>query len=1258
MLKRWVAIFGLLGLLLASPSGALAAIQKQQTVLFPVQGAGTTTSASFATTPSRGNVVVVSVWAWAGNQLPGPDIISVSDTCGNVYSTLPQVALGPVPGANGYQDGALLSAVITNACSPFIMTARTARTGVGSAWNGLSQVEATAVEYSGLAGLDQQRTVTGTTPTATISLGGPTTSPNQLVSALVSILWPAVNFVGFTTTGTGTWTQLGFFPNNNGFPAGQSADQVIATTGTTPTITWTATSNSMSAWAAAIVAFRPDAGCISVSPGGAWNTPATWINCDNGIPLAGSSATIAAGAPVTINAPVVNAVGRIIVQAGATLNATAAGTVTLGGSAGSAGIINDGTLDLSAANVTLGNSLSLGGGGSFTLGNMSLGTHALSAVGVTSAVTVKGNLTGTGTFSPGPSPWTFSGSAAQTIPGTGGVTFGSLTINNASGVSTTGNVTVSTALTLSSGRLITGGNTLFYAPSCKTAPISFVVGSSYIDGNLSLAFPSSNNSVVCTFPLGDSVGYAPITTDFSKVDVNLGTLVGTSRADTGNTQQTSAGLNPAASVARYWRLTAGTLTLANKLDVILQWNNPGDMGSAATYSAFDVKYLQTGSSSWTTQVVSGGGNITATTIKARNLDSGDFGNFGTFVVGSGVIVASPASGFNVVDGNYVAASYDASATHNIFTKLAGWNETLPTPASGNTTFTLDVIALNSSGTTLPNYVLTGATKLVTLDIFDDSANSPSCMSSVAACTACPAASKVNSSAISVTFAPADAGYKNDVSVTLPDTKAYSKLIARVTDTTSSPTVTACSTDAFTVRPRALTVTASTSAGTPMASSSAGASASPVVKAGIAFTINAASNTTNYAGTPTINLAQVTDFLGSPTVVASLLAGSFNAAAPVSGVASGSFTYGEVGYLSLGANAVVDSSFAAGSGDIASGDCVNGSSSNSKSSGKYGCSTGSAATSWGRFIPDRFGVTAASLGNRSARSCVPVSAFTYLGEDFKTTFTLLAQNASGGTTYNYASSYAKLDLGLQSSFGFARSAGQSLIPGLTGAPSTPSGWGTLGTTSGGQAVVTAYHQITRSSSAAAAPMVGASLTATPVDSDGVTGVLALGTSNFYYGKLQLTGYAGAAAAPLKLPLQALYWGGSSWIKNNADSCSPITAASVALSNYRDSKGAATNAWTTTATGTTLVNGQGFLTMSPPSPANTGSVSVAINLGSTSTDSACLTSHPTTVGGSLSYLRGKNGSCVESATFAADPSGVATFGVFTPESTKTIHLREVY
>jgi MSHA biogenesis protein MshQ len=1243
-------------LLLLGSGGAHAAIQKQQTVLFPVQGAGTTTSASFATTPSRGNVVVVSVWAWAGNQLPGPDIISVSDTCGNVYSTLPQVALGPVPGANGYQDGALLSAVITNACSPFIMTARTARTGIGSAWNGLSQVEATAVEYSGLAGLDQQRTVTGTTPTATISLGGPTTSPNQLVSALVSILWPAVNFGSFTTTGTGTWTQLGFFPNNNGFPAGQSSDQVIATQGTTPTITWTATSNSMSAWAAAIVAFRPDSGCISASPGGSWNTPATWISCDGGIPAAGSSATIAAGAPVTIDAPVVNAIGRIIVQAGSTLNATAAGTITLGGSAGSAGIINDGTLDLSAANVTLGNSLSLGGGGSFTLGNMSLGTHALSAVGVTSAVTVKGNLTGTGSFSPGASPWTFSGSAAQTIPGTGGVTFGSLTINNASGVTTTGNVTVSTALTLSSGRLITGGNTLFYSPSCKTSPISFVAGSSYIDGNLSLAFPSSNNSVVCTFPLGDSVGYAPITTDFNKVDVNLGTLVGTSRVDTGNTQLTSAGFNPAASVARYWRLTKGTLTLENKLDVTLQWNNPGDMGSAATFSAFDVKYLENGAGSWTTQAVSGG-NITATTIKVRNLDQGDFGNFGTFVVGSGVIVVSPASGFNVVDGNYAAASYDASATHNIYTKLAGWNET--TLASGNTTFTLDVIALNSGGTTLPNYVLTGATKLVTLDIFDDSANSPSCMSSVAACTACPAASKVNSSAISVTFAPADAGYKNDVSVTLPNTNAYSKLIARVTDTTSSPTVTACSTDVFTVRPRLLTVTAANAAGTAMVSSSAGASATTVQKAGNPFTINAASNTANYTGTPAINLANVSDFLGSPTAVASLLTGSFNAAAPATGQASGSFTYGEVGYLNLGANAVVDSSFAAGSGDIASGDCVNGSTSNSKSSGKYGCSTGSAATSWGRFIPHRFGVTGASLVNRSAlASPTCTSTFTYMGEEFKTTFTLVAQNASGGTTYNYASSYAKLDLSLQSSFGFARSAGELLTQGPTGAPSAPGVWGTLGTTSGGQAVVTAYHQIARSTSAAAAPMVGASLTATPVDLDLVTGVLPLGTSNFYYGKLQLTSYAGAAAAQLKLPLQALYWSGSSWIKNTADSCTPITAASVALSNYRDSKGAVTGAWTTTATGATLNAGQGFLTLTPPSPANTGSVSVAINLGSGSTDAACLTSRPTTTGAGLSYLRGKNGACLASTSLAADPSGVATFGVYTPESTKTIHIREVY
>jgi hypothetical protein len=1245
MLKRWVVIFGFLGLLLASPSGALAAIQKKQTVVFPVQGAGTTTSASFATTPTRGNVVVVSVWSWAGNQLTG-DIISVSDTCGNVYSTLPQVALGPLPGIPGYQDGALLSAVITNACSPFLMTARTARTGAGSAWNGLSQVEATAVEYSGLAGLDQQRTVTGTTPTATISLGGPTSSPNQLVSALVSIYWPAVNFVGFTTTGTGTWTQLGFFPNNSGFPAGQSADQVIATQGTTPTITWTATSNSMQAWAAAIVAFRPDSGCISASPGGSWNTPATWISCDGGIPLAGSSATIAAGAPVTIDAPVVSAIGRIIVQAGAVLNATAAGTITLGGSAGSAGIINDGTLDLSAANVTLGNSLSLGGGGSFTLGNMSLGNNALSAVGVTSAVTVKGNLTGTGTFSPGTSPWTFSGNAAQTIPGSGGVTFGTLIINNASGVTTTGNVTVSTALTLTSGSLTTGSSTLIYSPSCASSPISFVSGSAYINGNLSLAFPTG--SVTCTFPLGDSVGYAPITVTFNNASLSLGTLIATSRVDAGNTQQVSAGLNTTASVSRYWQLTKGTLTYNGTYSVQLQWNNPGDMGASATYTAFSVRYF-TGSWATPSQV----GTPTSTTITASNLTSA---TFGTFVVGSTAVVASAASSFNIVDGNYGAGSYDAAATHNIYTKLAGWNET--TGASGNTTFGLDVVALKPNGKTLANFVVTG-TKVVTLDVFDDSANSPSCMSSQAACTACPTASKVIPSGISVTFSPADSGYENDVSVTIPNTKAYSKLIARITDTTSSPTVTACSTDAFSVRPRALTVTASTSAGTPMASSSGGVAASPVVKAGDAFTLTASSNTLNYTGTPSINLANVSDYLGSPTAIATLFSGGFSAAAAANGQASGTgFTYGEVGYLNLGTDAVVDSSFAGGSGDIASGDCVNGSASNSKTSGKYGCSTGSAATRWGRFIPHHFGVTGVSLVNRSARSCVPASVFSYMGEDFKTTFTLVAQNAGNGTTYNYASSYAKLDPGLQSSFGFARSAGQSLIQGLTGAPSAPGGWGTLGTTSGGQAVVTAYHQITRSTVTAASPMPAVSLTATPLDSDGVTGTVALGNSNFLYGKLQLTSYAGSATAALKLPLQALYWGGSSWIKNAADSCSAIASASVARSDYRDSKGAATNAWTTTATGTTLVNGQGFLTMSPPSPASTGSVSVAINLGSTTTDSACLTSHPTTVGGSLSYLRGKNGSCVESATFASDPSGVATFGVFTPESTKTIHLREVY
>jgi MSHA biogenesis protein MshQ len=71
--------------------------------------------------------------------------------------------------------------------------------------------------------------------------------------------------------------------------------------------------------------------------------------------------------------------------------------------------------------------------------------------------------------------------------------------------------------------------------------------------------------------------------------------------------------------------------------------------------------------------------------------------------------------------------------------------------------------------------------------------------------------------------------------------------------------------------------------------------------------------------------------------------------------------------------------------------------------------------------------------------------------------------------------------------------------------------------------------------------------------------------------------------------------------------------------------------------------------------TGTVDVAINLGATTTDQSCLASHGGTAG-NMGWLRAQNGNCA--ATFDRDPTARATFGVYAPETRRTIHVREQF
>jgi MSHA biogenesis protein MshQ len=160
-----------------------------------------------------------------------------------------------------------------------------------------------------------------------------------------------------------------------------------------------------------------------------------------------------------------------------------------------------------------------------------------------------------------------------------------------------------------------------------------------------------------------------------------------------------------------------------------------------------------------------------------------------------------------------------------------------------------------------------------------------------------------------------------------------------------------------------------------------------------------------------------------------------------------------------------------------------------------------------------------------------------------------------------------------------------------------------------------------------------------------------------GRLVLSNVYGSEKTALQLPVQAQYWTGRAWALNSADSCTTVPTTAIVRSNYLSYQGSATTAWTTTPGALTLLGGNGTVSLSAPSPSgSTGSVDIALNLGSTAADLSCLSSHPASTGAGLAWLRGRNGSCA--STWDRDPAARASFGIASPETRKTVHVRELY
>jgi MSHA biogenesis protein MshQ len=228
-----------------------------------------------------------------------------------------------------------------------------------------------------------------------------------------------------------------------------------------------------------------------------------------------------------------------------------------------------------------------------------------------------------------------------------------------------------------------------------------------------------------------------------------------------------------------------------------------------------------------------------------------------------------------------------------------------------TAFNLDVVALDGSFDVIESDYAADANRSVTVELVD--------ASSGGACAALP--SLVPPVSQTVVFGAANAGR---VSMSTTVNRAYTELRCRVTDGLADPSVVACSTDRFAVRPESLTLavpvmTNDNHLGTPKAA------------AGSLFTL-AAEGGAGYSGTPEIDASKVTAHPGALNI--GTLTGVFPAADPLTGTATATdaFSYNEVGSFRLAAQGLYDDSFAAV--DIANGDCTD-DFSNALVGGRYG-----------------------------------------------------------------------------------------------------------------------------------------------------------------------------------------------------------------------------------------------------------------------------------------------------------------------------------
>src|ERR1051326_1645221 len=215
-------------------------------------------------------------------------------------------------------------------------------------------------------------------------------------------------------------------------------------------------------------------------------------------------------------------------------------------------------------------------GAATTVDTLTIGSGTtLSTGGSNFNMNVSGEWTNNGSFTQGTGTVTFNGGSGQTMNGSTSTTFNGLTINNAAGITLGANETVNATLTLTSGNVTTGSNTLSIGGSGSVTHTS-----GHIIGNLKRTYSATGSK---PFDVGTANGYSPVT-----VNATAGTGDFTVKAVQG-AQPNVIGSNV---LQRDWKLTSSGITQA---DLTFNYLAGDVVGTEASYvvakyaSSWDVK---------------------------------------------------------------------------------------------------------------------------------------------------------------------------------------------------------------------------------------------------------------------------------------------------------------------------------------------------------------------------------------------------------------------------------------------------------------------------------------------------------------------------------------------------------------------------------------------------------------------------------------------------------------------------------------------